>query len=385
MIDRVEQLTSAPSADERRGAPSEFAGRLAVAASLIALFYALWLVNLPWAAEWTSRPARILPRLSVFGLGLFVALTLQGCQIRQRVLALCTVAAGLGLVWLHFNTASQFEIVKVHTDAVNARGMVARDWAGAGQGFYFHARPDMFETGAVLLLLRFGCAVFGAVFLGTWIGRGVRRPWHFVALVLFGAVCDFWLNWFHVADRVNGFSFLSVLRLPFVPVLGGISAGPAFTDLVFASAMLESARAFRLHTLSLVLGAMAGYCSGALLGLEPTPGWTHLNMALLACGVLAAAWPDLKLDSNSIGKMFLTVALLIMAECSLIWVEHKLNPQSPPNKIEELDKMRNVAIVVRASSLRLEELDDAGWKPAPQSAHWQKSCVHFEQGCADIS
>ena len=87
--------------------------------------------------------------------------------------------------------------------------------------------------------------------------------------------------------------------------------------------------------------------------MEPTPGWTHLGMTLLACGVLAAAWPDLKLDSNAMGKMFLVVALLIMAECGLIWVEHKLNPQLPPNRNEEPEKMRNVAIVVRTSSPHL--------------------------------
>ena len=327
--------------DEARGDSTEFPGRLALAAAVIALFYGAWLVHLPVAAEWTGRVLRVVPRLSVFALGIFTALALQGCWLKNRVLIFGAVLAGLGLIYLQ-GSAGQFEIEKLDPDAIGSGLLKTRQWVRADGHVYFHARVDMLLPGAALLLLRFECALFAAVFLGTWIGRGAWSAWHFVTLLMFGGVCDVWLNCFPVAESGDPSMLAAVLRLPFLPALGGLSRGPAFTDIVFASAIFESARAFRMHTLSLALGALAGYCSGSFLGLEPSPAWTHLSMPLMAFGVLAAAWPDLKMDSNAVGKMFLAVALLILVLASLVTLQHGNNPPRQKH-IEDLQRMRDLA------------------------------------------
>lgn len=342
MTNRTMAESSWPDEDERRGGFKEFPGRVALAAGVIALFYAAWLVHLPAAAEWTGRVLRIAPRMSVFALGVFTALALQGCWLKNRVLIVGAALAGLGFIYLQ-SMAGQFEILKLDPGAMGPSLMRTRQWVRADEHVYFHARIETLFPGAALLLLRFESVLFAAVLLGTWIGRGAWSAWHFVTLLMFGAVCDVWLNCFPVAESGDPSMLAAVLRLPFVPALGGLSRGPAFTDIVFASAVIESGRAFRMHTLSLVLGALAGYCSGSFLGLEPSPAWTHLSMPLMACGVLAAAWPDLKMDSNGIGKMFLAVALLILALASLVTLQRKFNP-APQRRIEDLQRMRDLAI-----------------------------------------
>jgi len=81
-------------------------------------------------------------------------------------------------------------------------------------------------------------------------------------------------------------------------------------------------------------------------------------MALLACGVLAAAWPDLKFDANATGKLFLAVAILIMTLSGFIALERKLNPAPPLRRPETPERLRNVAAAGLAKSLHLSFTGD---------------------------
>lgn len=320
---------------------AEIAGRVAICVALPALVFAGWFVQFWSAADWSERLLRIAPRLSVMALGFSMALVLQGCRLKARTLLVGAIIAAIGMVWLH-GYAGEFEIRRLDTEMINSSLIKTRSWIQAGGRVYFHSPSNTFASGVVLLLMRLECALFAAVLLGTWIGRGAWSGWHFVTLLMFGAVSDFWINWFHVTDSMDPTALDAALRLPFVPAIGGLAGAPGFIDVLFVSAAFESARRFRMHTLSLVLGTLAGYCSGSFLGLEPSPAWTHLSMLMLACGVLAAAWPDLKLDSNAIGKLFLSVALLIFVLISLVTLQHKLNPR-PERRLEEERHVRDLA------------------------------------------
>ncbi|MEI6236154.1 MAG: hypothetical protein WCT04_24125 [Planctomycetota bacterium] len=347
LVPKSEMSESSPlTDDEIPGTPAEYLGRVLLCVALVAVFFAVWMVQLPGVADWSGRAQRVFPRQTVFALSLFVILTIQGCRASNRTLFISGILVALGLMWTQM-FAGQFEILKLDTDMISQVSSKTHTWVRADGRVFFHARSDLASVGTALLLLRFECALFTAVLFGTWLGRGAWNAWHFVALLLFGAVTDVWINWFHIADGLNPSALTPALRLPFFPALGGIAGGPGIMDIIFVSAAFESARHFRMHMLSLVLGALAGYCSGSLLGLEPIPGWTYLSMALTAFGILAAAWPDLKLDSNSVGKLFLAVSLLILLLASLVTIQHLLNPL-PDRHLEEEFRVRDLANALRS-------------------------------------
>ncbi|HLX62194.1 MAG TPA: hypothetical protein VKX17_13010 [Planctomycetota bacterium] len=313
----------------------EFAGRVALSAGLIALVFAVWMVNLQAAAGWTGLYARMAPRLSVFGMGLFTALAIQGCRVKARTLLVCAGLALAGMFALQ-GWANLFEVVKPSAETLAMSGGKPRDWASAGGNVYLHARPDMLGPGPALLLMRLECALFAAVFLGTWIGQGAWRAWHFVTLLMFAGVFDAWLNWQHIPESVDAASPLAVLRMPFVPALGRMTLAPAFTDIMFISAAFEASRVFRMHVFWLALGALTGYCSGGFFG--PAP---FLSMPLVAIGMIVAAWPDMKLDENSVGKAFLALALMILMLAGVRLLRIELN--APREQNAAPPELRNAA------------------------------------------
>lgn len=322
---------------------------------MIALFFALWLLYLPAVSGSSARALRVIPRVSVFALGTLLALLFQGGAKRSGeassretpppfssavLFSGALLAATFALLLL--DHAGTFEILKVAPAALAEAREAARrtgQWSESANNLWFHARQSMFAAGPAVLLLRFGSALLAAVFLGLWTGRGARYNWQFMALIFCAAVSDAWLNAFHVTEN----SALIFLRLPFFPTLAGFVASPAWTDIFFASAVLESARRLQLHPASLALGAVAGYCSAAFLALEPAPGISVLSMALMGSGVMAGAWPDLKLTSTAVGKAFLTLALLILTLSGFTTLQRKLNP--PPKPINLPEQSRNVATV----------------------------------------
>src|SRR5207247_274501 len=98
----------------------------------------------------------------------------------------------------------------------------------------------------------------------------------------------------HVPESVDPTHPISLLRMPWPPRFSYLGLSPAFTDVLVLGAIIEAARTLRFHLLSLLLGALAGYCAASFLALEPWPAWPALSMALFSCGVLAGCWPDLK-------------------------------------------------------------------------------------------
>ena len=326
--------------------------RLCAAVALIALFYALWLLYLPTASGWSALALRVVPRVSVFALGLLLALLFQGganrsadASSRETLPPFTSVVLFSGALlaatcaWRLLDDAGTFEILKIAPAALAETREAARrtgQWSESANNLWFHARQGMFAPGAAVLLLRFVCAMLAAVFLGLWTGRGARYNWHFLALIFCAAVCDAWLNFFHVSEHAA----LGCLRLPFLPALPGFVASPAWTDIFFASAVLESARRLQLHPAALALCAVAGYCSAAWLSIMP--GITVLSMALMGSAVMAGAWPDLKLTSTAVGKAFLTMALMLLMLSGFAALQRKLNP--PPKPINLPEQSRNVAI-----------------------------------------
>ena len=328
---------SFPGKQDRPATFMQSAGQAALACGVVVVVFAVWMANLPGAANWPGL-YRVMPRLSIFALGVFAALAVQCRRTNSLALAAGGLLALIGMLALQ-NWALLFEVFKLQPDAVPlVAGGKALDWTAAGGDIFFHARTDMLGPGTAVLLMRFECALFAAIFLGTWMGRGVKLSWHFLALLAFAAVSDGWLNHMRVAESVDFNDPLAALRLPFLPALGRITVAPAFTDIFFMSAALEASRLFRIHTFWIVLAAISGYLSGSLFGHEPL-----LSMPLAAMAMIFASWPHIKVDSTALGKMFLSVALLIMTLVALIALRLKLNPP-PPRIMREPEQLRSVAV-----------------------------------------
>jgi hypothetical protein len=206
----------------------------------------------------------------------------------------------------------------------------------AGDAAASPAHNVMLLAGPVLQLLRFQASLFAAVLLGTWLGRRVETSGELVVLLFCAIAGDVWLNTFRVPESVDPTHPLRLLRLPWPPAVGQLGLSPAFTDLLFLSATLEAGRALRLPTLSVVLGAVSGYCAGSFLGLEPWPawqtwpGWPALSMALFTSGVLLGCWPELKCKARDAGRALLLGALLLAALLAVASVQRMLSPAPEP-------------------------------------------------------
>ena len=80
MMDNSTETTVPPAP-----AALEFFARALLCAGVAALVYAAWTLALPAASVWSARELRVLPRLSVFLLGLVGAACLQGGSSRSHL------------------------------------------------------------------------------------------------------------------------------------------------------------------------------------------------------------------------------------------------------------------------------------------------------------
>lgn len=310
-----------PAAPGRPAPWAEFAGRLLVCACLATLLYALWSPRLEGASAWLAKELRVLPRMTVFVLAVLVALVVQGARATRGVLltggALAALAAFCLLPWAELWT-------------IPARG---NDSAASDAS---PARNVMLLAGPVLQLLRFQASLFAAVLLGTWLGRRIETSGELVVLLFCAIAGDVWLSTFRVPESVDPTHPLRLLRLPWPPSVGQLGLSPAFTDLLFLSATLEAGRALRLHTLSVVFGAMSGYCAGSFLGLDPWPAWQTwpawpaLSMAMFTSGVIIGCWPELKCKARDMARALLLGALLLAALLAMASVQRMLSPTPEP-------------------------------------------------------
>jgi len=300
---------------------AEQSGRLVIALCLVTLLFVLWTPRLEAAAGWTAKELRVLPRMSFFVLSALVALIVQGARPSRAVLLggglLCAAAALCLLPWA--------ELWQLPVP-VPKPGAAAADVAVEATD-----RRIMLLAGPVLQLLRLQVSLLAAILLGTWLGRRIQASSHLVAMLCCAIAGDVWLNTFHVPDAAAATHPLRLLRLPWPPPLGHLGPGPACTDLLFLSATIEAARGLRFHMLSVVLGAVSGYCAGSFLGLDPWPAWPALSMALFTSGVLVGCWPELKCSFQDTGKALLLGALLLAALLALASLQRALTPPPEPS------------------------------------------------------
>jgi len=312
---------------------AEWLGRLIIAMSLAALLTAVGEPRLEQISKWIagemqgSKELRIIPRLSVFlAAGLF-ALIIQGARASRKTLFFTGGAALLLSVCLLPEFARPENFSGVHAQPAGSWSLSA-----AGNTMLLAARA--------LQLARFELALVSAVLLGSWLGRDIRSGSHLVSMLLCAIVGDVWLSGLHIAESVPMGHPLTLMRMSWPPPAEGMVVSPLWTDLFFLSATFEAGRRLKLHMVSVVLGAIAGYTASAFLALEPWPAWPFLSMLMFSSGVLVASWPDMTFGAREIGRGFLLASTLLLMLAGLTLIQRKLNPE-PPVQID-ISRLKNV-------------------------------------------
>src|SRR4051812_11116013 len=97
---------SLPPQENQPAGWSDLTGRLVVCSAMILLLFALWSPRLEYAAGWTQKELRILPRMSVFVVSALMALIIRGARPGSRfLLGAGALAIGLCICWLPFALA----------------------------------------------------------------------------------------------------------------------------------------------------------------------------------------------------------------------------------------------------------------------------------------
>jgi hypothetical protein len=296
----------APLAPEAPARALELFGRLALAGGLAAAMYAIWAPRLSEAAGWTQHGLCVLPRMSVFVLAAMMALIIQGARTSLWfLLGAGAAAAVLGALLLN---------------QADAAGMFSN--------------PQCFDlplarSGPPLQLSLFIAVIFSAILAGAAIGRGLATPAHFITFLLCAAAGDIWLNSHRVAETADSGSVLRLLRMPWPMPAGRLALSPAFTDVLALSAVIESARRLRMHAVSVVAGAVSGYCAGSFLGVS-SANWGALSLLMFSSGILIGCWPDLRCNIRDVAKAVAVSLLLFGALLGVSRLHHKLRPGPRP-------------------------------------------------------
>lgn len=324
-------------------AHGEQAGRALAGAALITLVFAAWAAHLGPVAEWTLRELRVLPALSVLLLSTFVALFIQGGRLSARMLVCSGLAAATLLLVIQY----VHRPVSVWIDSTPIVETPASADEHAQPQNESNENPPPVEPASAKPVpshtipaewLRFELAIFAAVLLGTWLGRGLSTPGQFVAFVMCSAAGNIWLNTpmptainlaQAVPEAAGACHPLSLLRIPWPPQIGQIGVAPALTEILCFSAVLEAARMLRYHTVSIVFGAIAGFCGGSFLALDP-PAWPALPSLMCGVGTLVATWPDLKMKAHDAVRALLIGVTLMAALLGLSVLRRKIAPQPEP-------------------------------------------------------
>ena len=339
MDSAVAQPPSPNSPQQPANSPASLAARLLVALALSMLFFAVWSPHLAAATYWTAREARVLPAFSVFVLATLIASCIQSAVPPPRFLSmagLLCAAAALLLAGAHVDTgAAPSAAVTCVTVSVKERPRtkadvfeIERTGAEGPPGMVQRANP-------IVEWLGFAASLLGTVFLGAWLGRGLTRPAHYFAFLLCATAGNAWLAQMN-RDSAHGAAgsagALDLVRLAWPPPGFGRVA-ISVLDVGVICALLESARGLRLHLLSIVLGAAAGFCGGAFLALEPWPNWTVMPAIMSGMGVLIASWPDLKLTRRAALKALVCTASLLAVLSGLTLVRRQFVPDPPADTV----------------------------------------------------
>lgn len=335
---------------------SEQAGRIVSSAALITLVFTAWATHLNAVAEWNARELRVLPALSIFILCALVALFVQRGGLSKHVLLAGGLASSmllLGIQHIHSRNATWMDAASgiespaiADTDSstlseqhIQNESPVKVKQQPAENPIRVSARSANICTE----WLRFELAVFAAILLGSWLGRGLENSGHFVAFVLCATVGNIWLNTpqvvtsnfpLAVPEAAGAGHPLSLLRIPWPPHIGQIGLSPLLTEILCFSAVLEAAHNMRFHIASILFGTFAGYCGGSFFALDP-PTWPALPALLCGLGTLVASWPDLKIKATDAVRALLVGVTLMAALLGLTLLRRRISPppEPPPETI----------------------------------------------------
>jgi len=335
------------SSDAQLVAPApwgEQAGRALAAAALATFVFAAWATQLDSIAQWHSRELRVLPTLSIFLLCALGALMVQGGRLSARMLLAGGFSAAilmLAIQSIHRTSAAWIESPVVTEPAeTDAESHPSSESSGvtAVLAPEIPVRPPAPKNNVVTEWLRFELAIFAAILLGTWLGRGVLNSGQFVAFVLCATAGNIWLNTpmpgtlLAVPEAAGSGHALSLLRIPWPPQVGLIGLSPSLTEVLCFSAVLEASRNLKFHVVSILFGAFSGFCGGAFLALDP-PAWPALPALMCGVGTLIASWPDLKMKAHDAVRALLIGVTLMTVLLGLTVLRKKLTP--PPEPVPE--------------------------------------------------
>ena len=309
---------------------AELSGRIIIAIAFIALLYVLWIPFLNMASSSSAKELRVLPSVSVFIAAVLVALIIQGARPDRNLL----LDTGL-LALLCYGVLSRLPNASgpgaMQTDsgcfAPTSRSPVLPK-----------PRPQDPGVPANLILqwIEIETAILSAIALGTWLGRGIGDAKCFVTVLACAAAGGLWLGIFHVPESCQA---LRWLRTPW-PSSDSLRLSPAWTDLLFSSALIEAARHLHYPVHSAATGAVCGYIAASFLNLEPWPAWSGLSLLMAGSGIYLGCMPALKYNLRDIGRAIFIAAVLLGILMGISTLERRIN--AVPARSSDSSRYQNV-------------------------------------------
>lgn len=273
----------------------ECIARLAAASGLPLLLSATWAPILENVANAAAKEVRILPRLSVFLCGLFVAMLLAGARFSSRQCCAAAIVLGLGAIQLQ-------------------------------------AGGDSLSTASLLLTTQ----LLALVFVGLALGGLLKSSGELLTLLACAVSGDIWLNALTVAEPGTPFA---LLRLALPTSAGHLVYAPGCGEILTCGILAGCARRLGLPLMSITLGAFAGYCAASFLGAPAWPAWTTLSVLLVTTGTLIACWPELDLGLNDLRRALLIGGLLMLTLALFSALRHQI--AAPPRPDPEPFRYRS--------------------------------------------
>jgi hypothetical protein len=306
---------------------AQLSGRIIVAVGLSMLTFAIWDEHLAQAAQWTTREWRVLPSVSIFVLTSIMAIVIQAAIPTRRFIltvGLLAAAGSIAMLGIRGNTSTRNEMA--NPGSRHAKKDIAASETTQTAESLEPTGSVATESSTIVNFAEFELALFSALLLGTWLGRHLRMPAHFLTFVLCAMAGNGWIAAQGLAKTEFPGHLLSLLRIPW-PV-GAVHFCPTVLELLVLCAVLEAARGMGLHLFSMFLGSAAGYCGGAFLALEPWPSWPTVGVVMCTMGMLIASWPDLKVTRRDALKAMLAGLSLLALLLSLTVLRRYLVPET---------------------------------------------------------